>query len=297
MPGAKTLDEVRQVADALGMNLSAPTARSFHVEAGGPPLDRRGVFYGAGEARCRSDANAAPAERLYAGPSIGVMISGGVDYRSQSGSGPAGPGAMVFGNAGEAFSCRHFDAAGARRAVVALNPDVLAEVADDCGLNGPAFGVAVLPPSRRAAPLYGAIRRAAAGGLTEDGALELMGAALRIARDTAPRPVAPAERTRVLAVARFLDSAYDEPVSLDDMAAEARLSRYHFVRVFRAVIGDSPHQYLIGARLRAAANRLLDTGQPITAIALDVGFNDISHFNATFRRAFGAAPGTWRKAA
>ena len=93
----------------------------------------------------------------------------------------------------------------------------------------------------------------------------------------------------MLAVARLLDNAYDEPLSLDGMAQAAGLSRYHFVRVFRAVVGDSPHQYLIGARLRAAANRLLDTCEPITAIALDVGFNDISHFNATFRRTFGGA--------
>ena len=51
------------------------------------------------------------------------------------------------------------------------------------------------------------------------------------------------------------------------------------------------------ADLRAAADRLLDTREPITSIALSVGFNDLSHFNATFRRAFGAAPGAWRKAA
>ena len=68
-------------------------------------------------------------------------------------------------------------------------------------------------------------------------------------------------------------------------------------RVFRAVVGDSPHQYLIGARLRAAADRLLDTCEPVTEIALGVGFNDLSHFHATFRRAFGVSPRAWRKAA
>lgn len=279
------------------MRLSAPQERRFRIEDDGPALALSAGIYGAGEARCRADPAAVPVERRYAGPSIGVVISGGVDYRAQSGRGTAGPGAIVFGNAGEAFSCRHLDAGGARRAVVALSAAVLAEVARDCGLDDAAFAVAVLPPSRRAAPLYGAVRRAAAGVLPEDAVLELMGASLRIARDTPPLRVAAAERTRVLAVARLLDDAYDEPLSLDDMAQAARLSRYHFVRVFRAVVGDSPHQYLIGARLRAAANRLLDTRQPITAIALDVGFNDISHFNATFRRAFGASPGLWRKAA
>jgi AraC-like DNA-binding protein len=100
-----------------------------------------------------------------------------------------------------------------------------------------------------------------------------------------------------MAVARHLDGAYDEPLTLGEMAAMAGLSRFHFVRSFRAVMGESPHQYLIAARLRAAANRLLDTREPVTLIALSVGFNDLSHFNATFRRAFGASPGAWRKAA
>lgn len=279
------------------MRPTAPAEASFRVQTDGPPLPLTTGFYGAGEARCRADADAPPMEMCYASPAIGAVISGIFDYRSQTGAGWGGPGAIVFGNAGEAFLCRHLDSLGNRRAVVALSAELMAEVAADCGYDDPAFGLAVLPPSRRAAPLYGALRRAAAGALSEDEVLELIGQALRLARGAEPLPVTPPERSRVLAVARFLDGAYEEPLSLDDLAAAAGLSRYHFVRVFRAVVGDSPHQYLIGARLRAAANRLLDTCEPITAIALDVGFNDISHFNATFRRTFGAAPGAWRKAA
>ncbi|HLZ77241.1 AraC family transcriptional regulator [Phenylobacterium sp.] len=279
------------------MRVAATPKTEFKVQTCGPPLAVSTDFYGLGEACCRAEPDAPPMEMRYASPAIGAVISGVFDYRSQTGAGAGGPGAIVFGNAGEAFQCRHLDGAGNRRAVVALSAALMAEVASDCGYDAPTFGLAVLPPSRRAAPLYGALRRAAAGALREDEVLELVGMALRVARGAAPLPVTPPERARVLAVARLLDSAFDEPLSLDELAAAAGLSRYHFVRVFRAVVGDSPHQYLIGARLRAAANRLLDTAEPITAIALDVGFNDISHFNATFRRTFGAAPGAWRKAA
>ncbi len=279
------------------MSLAVATDASFRVEDGSPPLSVATAFYGAGEARCRAEAYARPVEMRYASPAIGAVISGAFDYRSQTGAGAGAPGAIVFGNAGELFECRHLNTAGNRRAVVALSAELMAEVCADCGYDAPSFGLAVLPPSRRAAPLYGALRRAAAGALDEDQVLELVGAALRFARGAEPLPVTPPERARVLAVARLLDEAYDQPLPLESLAGAAGLSRYHFVRVFRAVVGDSPHQYLIGARLRAAANRLLDTCAPITAIALDVGFNDISHFNATFRRAFGAAPGAWRKAA
>jgi AraC-like DNA-binding protein len=98
-------------------------------------------------------------------------------------------------------------------------------------------------------------------------------------------------------VVRHLDVAYAEPCGLETLAAMGQVSRFHFIRLFRAVTGESPRQYLIGARLRAAADRLTDTAEPITRIAFDIGFNDISHFNATFRRAFGLSPTAWRRTA
>lgn len=74
----------------------------------------------------------------------------------------------------------------------------------------------------------------------------------------------------------------------------AGLSRFHFLRLFRAATGVSPHQHIIALRLRAAADRLRSTAEPVTLIALDVGFNDLSHFNLLFRRSFGVAPRQWR---
>jgi AraC-like DNA-binding protein len=79
------------------------------------------------------------------------------------------------------------------------------------------------------------------------------------------------------------------------MAEAADLSRYHFIRVFRALTGEPPRQRLIGIRLRAAADRLIGTREPVTQIALSVGFNDLSHFNASFRQAFGMSPRAWRR--
>jgi AraC family transcriptional regulator len=67
------------------------------------------------------------------------------------------------------------------------------------------------------------------------------------------------------------------------------------LRVFRQVTGTTPHQYLIGARLRLAARLLLDTDRPVTESAYDVGFNDLSNFMRTFRRVIGETPREYRR--
>lgn len=269
----------------------------FRIETDGPALPLSSALYGAGEAGCAADPHAPAAEKRYAGPALGVVISGAVDYRSQTGRATTVPGSIVFANTGEHFSCRHLQAGGNRRAVLALDPLTLSEIANDCGLGAPRFASAALPPSRQGAALYGAIRRAAAGGLSDEAVINLMAWALRAGREPRRAAVSGADRARVVQVARHLDDAYAEPFTLEAMAAMAGLGRYHFIRVFRAVVGESPHQYLIAARLRAAADRLIDTREPVTAIALGVGFNDISHFNAAFRRTFGLSPTELRKAA
>jgi AraC family transcriptional regulator len=99
---------------------------------------------------------------------------------------------------------------------------------------------------------------------------------------------------RIMEVVRYVERHYAEPCSLRNLAVMAGLSRFHFLRLFRAATGVSPHQYIIALRLRAAAERLRSTAEPVTFIALDVGFNDLSHFNLLFRRSFGAAPREWR---
>jgi AraC-like DNA-binding protein len=77
----------------------------------------------------------------------------------------------------------------------------------------------------------------------------------------------------------------------------ARMSPYHFLRSFRAVTGVTPHQWLLRARLRDAADKLASTKLPVTDIALDVGFDDLSNFTRTFRAEFGASPREYRLAA
>jgi AraC-like DNA-binding protein len=81
------------------------------------------------------------------------------------------------------------------------------------------------------------------------------------------------------------------------LARLAAMSPYHFLRTFKIVTGTTPHQWLLRARLRAAAQRLAAGGERITDIALEVGFEDLSNFVRSFRAEFGLSPRAYRAAA
>jgi len=123
----------------------------------------------------------------------------------------------------------------------------------------------------------------------------LVAAAFGLDREAAAPPPSARDSRVVLDAVRFLEGHFAEAHSLSDLAARAGLSRFHFLRLFRDLTGTSPNRFLIGLRLRACAERLQESAAPITEIALDAGFNDISHFNHLFRRAFAMSPGRWRR--
>jgi AraC-like DNA-binding protein len=75
------------------------------------------------------------------------------------------------------------------------------------------------------------------------------------------------------------------------------LSAFHFLRVFRRTLGVTPHQYLIRCRLRRAARLLLDDVLPVTTVAFEAGFGDLSNFVRTFGRAAGVSPQRFRQQA
>jgi AraC-like DNA-binding protein len=90
------------------------------------------------------------------------------------------------------------------------------------------------------------------------------------------------------------DASEGERLSLTALAAEAAMSRYHFLRSFRQVVGMTPHQYVLRTRLHRAAVRLRLSDEPVSAVAFDAGFNDLSSFNHRFRRIMGDSPSVYR---
>lgn len=105
------------------------------------------------------------------------------------------------------------------------------------------------------------------------------------------------ERRRAVEVALWLEANAAEPVGLEDAARQAGLSPYHFLRVFRKALGVTPHQYLLRLRLGRAAKLLAEEEMPVTQVALDAGFADLSNFVRTFGRAAGVSPKRFRRAA
>ncbi|MEQ8355011.1 MAG: AraC family transcriptional regulator [Kiloniellaceae bacterium] len=91
-----------------------------------------------------------------------------------------------------------------------------------------------------------------------------------------------------------IDALYMQDLTLSDLAAVARLSRYHFLRAFRRDVGVTPHTYLTGRRI-AAAKDLLAGEQPLTEVALACGFYDQSHFSRSFKGCTGLTPGQYRR--
>ena len=109
------------------------------------------------------------------------------------------------------------------------------------------------------------------------------------------RPAAGLSPRQLGRVCDFLTEHFSEDIGLEDLAKLTGLTSKHVARAFRQSTGMPPHQYLIGQRIEAAKRRLVKTRESLADIAVECGFADQSHFTATFRRAVGYPPGTWRR--
>jgi AraC-like DNA-binding protein len=94
----------------------------------------------------------------------------------------------------------------------------------------------------------------------------------------------------------IVDARYTEPLTVEDLAREAGLSRAHFSAEFRRAYGVPPHVYLLTRRLERAAALLRDTDHSVAAICMDVGLSSVGSFTTSFTRMFGLSPTAYRAA-
>lgn len=92
----------------------------------------------------------------------------------------------------------------------------------------------------------------------------------------------------------FIDAHITVDIGLDEIAAAAGLSPYHFSRAFKVSTGVTPYQYVLQSRIERAKALLRDGATPIGTIAAQVGFNSSSQFSRRFMQATGVAPRAYR---
>ena len=98
----------------------------------------------------------------------------------------------------------------------------------------------------------------------------------------------------VARVRSLIEDRYSEDLSLDELAAYARLSPAYLCRAFRSQTGLSPHAFHTSVRI-ARARTLLVAGQAPSEVAASIGFFDQAHFTHTFRRYFNMSPGRYQQ--
>jgi AraC family transcriptional regulator len=106
------------------------------------------------------------------------------------------------------------------------------------------------------------------------------------------------QRVRVMRLARCIKHmlrTLDEPFDLDGLAAIACLSRYHFVRQFRGLTGESPERFQMRLRLQRAAWSLAHSTDGLTDIAASAGYAGADSFGRAFQRVYGVSPSTFRR--
>ena len=94
----------------------------------------------------------------------------------------------------------------------------------------------------------------------------------------------------------YVDAHLSESIRVADLAALLDLSESHFSRAFRRSFGTSAHEYVTRRRIEVAQSLMLESREPLCAIALQAGLCDQTHFTRVFRRIVGQTPYVWRRA-
>lgn len=231
--------------------------------------------------------------------SVSIVLAGTFVCRSRHGESLLSPGSLFLGSPGQTYECSHHHGEGDRCLSFQFAPEAFEQLAHDAGAKHAVFDRNGLPPLRAFAPL--AARAQAAmeqPDELEEIAYALAGTAVRATGESRSRALATSRHhDRIAQVLRHLAARVAEQHTIAGLAHMACLSPYHFLRTFKQVTGVTPHQWLLRARLREAAQQLATSRERITNIALDVGFEDLSNFVRSFRAEFGVSPRGYRLAA
>ena len=92
----------------------------------------------------------------------------------------------------------------------------------------------------------------------------------------------------------FLQARASDHISLEDASHASGVGMFHLIRLFQKHLGLTPHAYLTQVRI-ARSRQLLELGQPVAQVALDVGFADQAHFTRRFKQLTGTTPALYAR--
>jgi AraC-like DNA-binding protein len=261
-----------------------------------------GETLGVWDYRCTAGPGDRPFVEAHARHSVSYVRKGSFGCRTLGKAYEHVAGSVMVGHPGDEYLCTHDHHDGGDECLsFQFSPELAESVAEGSGV----WRTAHLPPLPELVVL-GELAQSSAEGASDLGADEVaLLFASRFARIASPQAakrkdrVNPSARDRRRAVeaALWLQAHAAEPVALEDAARETGLSPFHFLRLFARVIGVTPHQYVVRARLGRAARLLADEARSVTDVALEAGFADLSNFVRTFHRAAGVTPTGFRRAA
>jgi AraC-like DNA-binding protein len=247
--------------------------------------------------RCSARAGDPPFVERHRCHSVSYVRKGSFGCTSRGRSFELVAGSILVGHPGDEYICTHDHVCGDECLSFFLSPELVDAIGDRAGL----WQIVAVPPLPELMVL-GELAQAAADGRSDVGLDEigtlLAGRFAEVVSDR-PRKAAAAtarDRRRAVETALWIDAHSHRAIDLEHAAAQAGISPFHFLRLFSGVLGVTPHQYLLRSRLRHAARLLADEERPVTDVAYDVGFGDLSNFVRTFHRAAGVSPRRFREA-
>lgn len=96
----------------------------------------------------------------------------------------------------------------------------------------------------------------------------------------------PKSYTAVRRSIEMMHESYENPLKLDEICKEVQMSKYHFIRQFKAIKGVSPYQFFLNGKI-SHAKKLLETKEELYTVMLRCGFYDLSHMNRLFKSVYG----------
>jgi AraC-like DNA-binding protein len=247
--------------------------------------------------RCSARPGDTPFVERHRGHSVSYVRKGSFGCHCRGKSFELVAGSILVGYPGDEYVCTHDHVCGDECLSFFLNPELVQAIGD----RRDVWQIGAAPPLPELMVL-GELAQAAAEDRSDIG-LDEIGAvfASRFVEVVSGRshdgaPAKARDRRRAVETALWIDAHSDREINLEDVAAQAEISPFHFLRLFAGVLGVTPHQYLVRSRLRHAARLLADDGRSVTDVAYDVGFGDLSNFVRTFHRAAGISPRRFREA-